>query len=191
VKIRSNYEKGVIAFFVCFFFISELPSFSDEQPTILLGLKWGDSEEIVHAKMQKLDLTCARSIKQEKRPGKLPLDITKTYKGKILEVDGYLLTGFQNNKLVKVTVSYWGDEIPLTLFTDLAKSLKEKYGIPNGPIANDYMEWQLKKIDTEIILEGGNDFPSLHYECLSWIDAHLKTKREEQQRRIEKLKKQL
>ena len=51
-------KKIVIAISFCLLLIP--PVFATELPTILLGLRWSDSEEIVHKKMQELKLDYIR-----------------------------------------------------------------------------------------------------------------------------------
>jgi len=147
-------KKIILGIVICLFAV---PAFAAEQPTILLGLRWGDSEDVVHKRMQELNLELLRltifpdivanSIKR------------KYYSGEVLGYKGRLHTGFSNGKLIRVSAFYggYGEPVPEYFFYEIAEVLHEKYGTPKESDFNedglmDYHCWELTNINTFITL---------------------------------------
>ena len=184
---RIIMKKAILGVLISFLFISS--AVAAKAPTILFGLKWGDSKETVHEKMQEINLNFITE-----KDGAMPIPWrARLYSGDVLGYPGEVMVTFADNKLIDASANYDCEgSIAKRILLELSEVLIEKYGKPtemaifeNGP----GRIWELENINTYILIAPTTkDEPSFDI-VLNY--ANLKIRNEMERQRKEELRKQL
>ena len=146
--------RKVILAVLLFIFIS--PAFAAEQSDILLGLKWGDSEDTVHKKMQELNLALYDT---EEIFNLDPILLyRKKYTGEVSGISGSIDAHFKNDQLVGLDTIYDCEKpVAKNILDDLTKALIEKHESPQKVLKHDFTHieekiWELESLNMRINL---------------------------------------
>jgi hypothetical protein len=189
---------------VIFYLFSSI-ALASEQPSMfgLNGVKWGDSEQTVNAKMLEINMILMPKDNYSTNMDRITGSDSRGYFGKTLGYRAYLFASFKNNKLIRLS-AHFDKNTPLNFFRDLEGALKEKYGKPEFSSDrdkdgyDDTIEWELENINTDISLSTSYIEPKtimLSYSDLEHlIEERAKNRKkemEETQRKRQELKNKL